>query len=1007
MSKRDQHNREWEPWHLSAFVLGELDQDIATSIESAAQQDPMLREELEALRETISEVESIFEADVTAEVLEQEGQAEVSLSSQQRLATIFEHAAGVPVESETPGLSVARNDEALSIAGQAIKNWRVTAVGLFAMTACLFAAVWFSLPQAGKWQVEDPSVAGKGEDVGGVEVGVAGAVGDESIDLMVDEGAGSAVEDVGSNHDLASVEGETTKSEGELELEEELARARRKEFLEKLRGGNLAEFGVEEASESLTSPTSDKGTTATAMGTIENLNAESGLYGDVQIEFIEEIDLVIVRGPKSDVMRTAQVIEEMKEDAGYSEVEIAIKETPGPVVVLGQPNPSAFSDPSRMSNQLAGGMYGGGGMGGLGGAQGGMGGGPGGYGDGEVRFRGNTVETEASGGEGYQPEVEGEVRPEPLEPNLTQLPLESKSSQESVSGRLEREQLYPLELRLKELREKVGDEHPSVVSVRDRIKVLEKQLVELKDLERRLQIAESQVPLNNGDRFADIYENRFQKVTSAPLSTFSVDVDSASYAKSRQLLLEAKRLPPADAVRIEEFVNYFDYEYTGPTNANDPFGAELAITDCPWRPRTRLVRIALQAEKLDFVNRPKANIVFLLDVSGSMDEPNKLPLVKESIEMLVEQFGENDRVAIVVYAGAAGCVLESTLGNQQEEILAALDELNAGGSTNGGEGIQLAYDLARDHFIKDGINRVILCTDGDFNVGMTSTSELVDLVEENAKSDIFLTVLGFGMGNTNDEMLEEISNRGNGVYGFIDSRREAHRQMVRQIASNLVTVAKDVKVQVEFNPDKVLSYRLLGYENRVLAAKDFDDDSKDAGEIGAGHQVTALYEVLPTSKDVVLEASKGNPELRYRKNREARAARVVLRLDANKDSADDGDEPSGEESDPYANEWLCVKLRYKEPDGNESVRKDFPLEREPSAFRDSDHDFRWAASMVEFGMLLRDSRFVGNATWNGLLEQAESAAGLSPDPDREECLDMIRAASELSDEQRRAARASN
>ncbi len=483
-----------------------------------------------------------------------------------------------------------------------------------------------------------------------------------------------------------------------------------------------------------------------------------------------------------------------------------------------------------------------------------------------------------------------------------------------------------------------------------------------------------------GEQYAQIVENEFTRAKDVPLSTFSIDVDTAAYSKCRQLLLENQTLPPASAVRLEEFVNYFEYEYAGP-DGDDPFAAHLAVAGCPWAPKHKLVRIALQAEKVEVEQRPASNIVFLLDVSGSMSSANKLPLVQESMRMLVRQLDENDRVAMVVYAGAAGCVLESTTGDQQTEILAALERLKAGGSTNGGQGIQLAYDIARDNFIPGGVNRVILCTDGDFNVGVTSTDALVGLVEENARSKVFLTVLGFGMGNTNDAMMEKISNKGNGVYGFVDNHREAHRQMVRQLAGNLITVAKDVKIQVEFNPTKVQSYRLLGYENRVMANEDFNDDTKDAGEIGAGHRVTAMYEIVPVGVQSSLD----------------RPAVDALRYQV--DAPESGGPPaSGPAVQPaeVATELLAVKLRYKEPEGDVSKLLMFPLEDSSVEFAQADRDFRWAASMVQFGMLLRSSRYKGTATWLQLVDQASSAAGISPDQDRQECLTMIRTAKSLT-----------
>ncbi len=482
------------------------------------------------------------------------------------------------------------------------------------------------------------------------------------------------------------------------------------------------------------------------------------------------------------------------------------------------------------------------------------------------------------------------------------------------------------------------------------------------------------------DKYAPIQENRYIAVADQPLSTFSIDVDTASYSKVRQYLKEARTLPPADAVRIEELINYFDYQYVIDRQGrfDDPFIAKLAVARSPWNKERQLVRIALQAKKVDMSARPQANIVFLLDVSGSMADANKLPLVKESMRMMIEQLGENDRIAMVVYAGAAGCVLESTRGDQKPTILAALNRLNAGGSTNGGQGIQLAYDIARDHFIAGGINRVILCTDGDFNVGVTSTNALVEMVATNAKSKIFLTVLGYGTGNTNDAMMEQIADRGNGVYGFVDSRREAKRQMVKQLASNLMTVAKDVKIQVEFNPNRVREYRLIGYENRLLETADFDNDQKDAGEIGAGHRVTALYEIIPV--DAPASGSPGD-KLRYQPNR------TVLAQPSGKDSA------SGQE-ESFSSELLAVNLRYQEPEGNTSKLLTFPLEDNDTAFQQADQDFRWAASVAQFGMLLRRSE-QAQTTWEKLLSTATAAAGDDPDAARQECLEMIEIAGEL------------
>lgn len=983
MSQGDKVHREWEPWQLSAFVLGELDGDLAAKIQAAVDEDHLLKEEVQAIRETVGEVESVFSAE-----------ADMGLSKsgvETRLAAIFERAADIEVtETEFDTTHKA------SIVTQGVGNWRVTALGLLAMSACLFVAIWFSLPNAGDWRVANEADLAKGDSVGSDGEGQATVSGTNAVaspahgeDLPNAGDATSsdqlALEEETSKASQDSMEGsadtqllanglDSSEPNGDAsDLSEEQMQERRKAFFDRLKSEGLnGPLGRADTVAELAGMPSD-GEAATAVGELPS--------SDFQIEFIEEIDLVVIRGSKKDAAKALEKLEEIKSESGYSNFDLAIEETDSQLAILGQPAPRTSK---ARGNEFQGGLArASGGMGGGGLAGGGYGGG--GYGD--------------AAGAGYGSGENTESSVEAIDDSEAEL-VDLNSSAEAptfdlrlngVAEKMEREQLLPLLMREQELVDSVPENHPAVATLRNRIDALRDQIEKVRESEQRVRLAQSQVEL--GDRFTEIYENRFQKVGSAPLSTFSIDVDTASYAKTRQLLLEARRLPPPGAVRIEELVNYFDYEYTGPKNDEAPFGVDLAITDCPWRPRTKLVRIAMQAEKLDYENRPKANIVFLLDVSGSMDKPNKLPLVKESIEMLVQQLGKDDRVAIVVYAGAAGCVLESTSGTEQEAILEALEGLSAGGSTNGGDGIQKAYELARNQFVEGGINRVILCTDGDFNVGVTSTDELIDLVEENAKSNVFLTVLGFGMGNTNDEMMEEISNRGNGVYGFVDNRREAHRQMVRQVAGNLMTVAKDVKVQVEFNPDKVLSYRLLGYENRLLSAADFEDDKKDAGEIGAGHRVTALYEILPTSKELDLEEN-GMPDLRYKKNYPSSVGEET----ASKDK---------DEADPLASEWLCVKLRYKQPEGETSILRQYPLEGEAVGFEAAERDFQWAASMVEFGMLLRDSRFVGNASWSGLLEQATSAAGISPDADRKECLEMMQMAAELSDIQRRAARTGN
>ncbi len=485
-----------------------------------------------------------------------------------------------------------------------------------------------------------------------------------------------------------------------------------------------------------------------------------------------------------------------------------------------------------------------------------------------------------------------------------------------------------------------------------------------------------------GDRFEPVIETPFVAAKEAPLSTFSIDVDTASYSKLRQYLMQANALPQPNSVRIEEMINYFDYGYAGPEGEH-PFASHMAVGTCPWNEKHQLVRIALQAKKIDVNDRPKANLVFLLDVSGSMDEPNKLPLVKQSIAMLARQLGENDRIAMVVYAGAAGCVLPSITGDHQTEILDALDKLQAGGSTNGGQGIELAYQIAREHFVPGGVNRVILCTDGDFNVGTTSNEGLISLVEKNAKSKVFLTCLGYGIGNYNDSMMEQITNRGNGTYGMVDSIREARRIMIEQLAGTLMTVAKDVKIQIEFNPTKVARYRLIGYENRRLANEDFNNDAKDAGEIGAGHRVTALYEVVPVgAKD---DLAPPVDELRYGSKPKSDSEKPIDRK-AETTSV-------SQTATPMSAEWLTLKLRYKQPEGDVSTKFESFLKDEDVERQKGDADFRWASSVAEFGLLLRRSRLAPQADWEKMIRRAQDSAG--DDAYRLECVEMMIKARDL------------
>ncbi|HUS91016.1 MAG TPA: VWA domain-containing protein [Phycisphaerae bacterium] len=473
----------------------------------------------------------------------------------------------------------------------------------------------------------------------------------------------------------------------------------------------------------------------------------------------------------------------------------------------------------------------------------------------------------------------------------------------------------------------------------------------------------------NTEAYDHIVENEFLRVTDQPLSTFSIDVDTASYANVRRFLRHGRR-PPRGAVRIEELVNYFRYDYAPPTDGR-PFATHVEVAACPWNTAHRLARIGLKGREVRGDSRPSANLVFLLDVSGSMTPANKLPLVRRAMRMLVEQLGENDRVAIVVYAGATGLVLPSTSCDRKEQVLEALERLQAGGSTNGGAGVELAYRTAVEGFVQGGTNRVILCTDGDFNVGVTDRSELVRLVEKNARSGVFLTVLGFGMGNYKDATLEQLADKGNGNYGYVDDEAEARKLLVEQLTGTLVTIAKDVKVQVEFNPAKAHAYRLIGYENRLLAKEDFNDDRKDAGEIGAGHTVTALYEVVPAGGKIDMPAVD---PLKYQK------APLLA--------------PSA-----GSEELLTLKLRYKEPDAEASKLLTLPIRDDGRGASAASADFRFAAAVASFGMLLRDSRHRGNATMDGVIELAAGSLGRDEGPYRREFLDLAGKAKQLMGEQ--------
>ncbi len=484
---------------------------------------------------------------------------------------------------------------------------------------------------------------------------------------------------------------------------------------------------------------------------------------------------------------------------------------------------------------------------------------------------------------------------------------------------------------------------------------------------------------SSGDKFSPITENDFKRASEEPLSTFSIDVDTASYSKVRDILVRANQLPRPDAVRIEEMVNYFNYHYSPPPiDAEHPFDAQVEITACPWNDQHRLARIGIQGKTMKSDERPRCNLVFLVDTSGSMNSPHKLPLVIEGMQMLAKQLEKGDRVAIVVYAGSAGLVLDSTSAKRTKKINQALSGLAAGGSTNGGAGIELAYQTARENFVDGGVNRVILCSDGDFNVGTTGTDALVRLVENEAKSGVFLTVLGFGMGNHNDAMMEQISGRGNGNYAFIDNSKEARKVLVEQASGTLVTIAKDVKLQVDFNPAKVASYRLIGYENRMLATEDFNDDKKDAGEIGAGHSVTALYEIVPVGVD----SDPARPKIDESKYT-VKPAPI---------------EEAGDVDVPTSNETLTVRIRYKQPDGDTSTRVDFPITDDGGSFDAAGEATRFAASVAGFAMQLRRSEHAGDWTMTDVLETAKSSRGSDEDELRSEFIQLVEKASELKGE---------
>ncbi|MFN0275097.1 MAG: von Willebrand factor type A domain-containing protein [Chitinophagales bacterium] len=469
----------------------------------------------------------------------------------------------------------------------------------------------------------------------------------------------------------------------------------------------------------------------------------------------------------------------------------------------------------------------------------------------------------------------------------------------------------------------------------------------------------------NTESYNTINENGFKKTIGNPLSTFSIDVDNASYSNIRRFISYGET-PPKDAVRIEEMVNYFDYTYPKPTG-DDPFAVNMEISDCPWNAESKLVMIALQGKDIDYSNTDLSNLVFLIDVSGSMQDPNKLGLVKKSLSYLVDNLREEDKIALVVYAGAAGLVLPSTPASEKQKIKDAINKLEAGGSTAGGAGINLAYKVALDNFIKGGNNRVILCTDGDFNVGVSSDAEMTRLIEEKRTTGVFITVCGFGMGNYKDSKMEQIADNGNGSYYYIDAEKEAKKVFGADLKGTLFTIAKDVKIQIEFNPAKVEEYRLIGYENRLLNKEDFEDDKKDAGELGAGHKVTAMYEVK-------LRKGSYEPKSPDTKNQTEELKYQVTEV-----------KPDAY----YSDDILNLKLRYKEPDGDVSKLIEKSVKDTQIPFTQTSDNFRFACSVVEFGMLLRESEHKGSATYEEVIKLALNAKGADANGYRDEFIQLV------------------
>jgi len=472
----------------------------------------------------------------------------------------------------------------------------------------------------------------------------------------------------------------------------------------------------------------------------------------------------------------------------------------------------------------------------------------------------------------------------------------------------------------------------------------------------------------NDEEYGKFKENRFMAAVDEPLSTFSLDVDAASYGNIRRIINLGQK-PEKDAVRIEEMINYFSYNYAQPTNEH-PVSIMTEATVCPWNTKHKLVRIGIKAREIASENLPASNFVFLLDVSGSMQGANRLDLVKTSMKLLVNNLRDKDRVAIVVYAGAAGVVLPSTSGSDKQKILEAIENLSAGGSTAGGAGIELAYKIAERNFVKDGNNRIVLCTDGDFNVGVSDNGELESLIESKRKTGVYLTVLGYGMGNYKDEKLQTLAQKGNGNHAYIDNIQEANKVLVNEFGGTMFTVAKDVKLQIEFNPAYVNAYRLIGYESRLLNKEDFNDDTKDAGELGSGHTVTALYEIIPVG---VENTFGGVDKLKYQKNKNY--------------------EPALNKGD-FTGEMLTVKLRYKKPDSDNSIKLEVPVPASAVSNTVSP-DFNFIMAVSMFGQLLRESDFKGTCTYDKVIELAKNGFGTDEHGYRHEFVRLVEAVNQM------------